>query len=149
MRQVLTFLTAMIMAFMNIGCSDKSYPENMTNKEKKAYYKEFNESKTDAEWDKIRTERKSRSNKKLSNENEVDVDVDNDTIKSISFSVKNNSVFSKKLKIVDNILDFKPFEKRFFGFKADTKVYLLKGEKEEYLFTITENDEGKEIKINE
>ncbi len=137
----------MTTGFMNIGCSNKSYPENLTDKERKAYYEEFNESKTDAEWDKIRTERKSKSNIKISNETEVDVG--NDTVNSIHFSVKNNSVFSKKLKIVDNILNFNPFEKRYFGFKTDTKVYLIKGEREEYLFTITENDDGKEFKINE
>ena len=129
------------MAFINAACASHGYPENMTNKERKAYYKKFNESKTEEEWRLVKNESKNQKDStvgKVHNE---------DTSKSISFSVKNNSILPKKLKIVDNILTFKPFEKRYFGFEPNTEVYLMKGNKEEYLFTIKASDKGKEFDI--
>lgn len=69
---------------------------------------------------------------------------------SVSFSIKNNSLSAKKLRIADNILDFNPLKTRYVGFEPDTKVYLIRGgnEEDEYLFTITERDEGKLFRIS-
>ena len=111
----------------------------MTNAERKEYYKNFNESKTDEEWEQIRSERKNGFNK------------EDTTVGSISFSIKNNSLFVKKLRIADNVLDFKPLKTRYVGFESGTEVYLIKDEDEqdEYLFTITKDDEGRLFRISE
>ena len=108
----------------------------MTNAERKEYYKNFNESKTDEEWERIRLERKASKDT---------------TVGSISFSIKNNSLFIKRLRIADNVLDFKPLKTRYVGFESGTEVYLIKDEDEqdEYLFTITKDDEGRLFRISE
>ena len=144
-RITIYFIVLLACPFL-LGCAEKSYPGDMTKEERKAYYKEYNESKTEAEWAQVREENQLNKNKaKDANQNKAD-NADN-TATSIAFSVKNNSLLPKKLKIVDNIVDFKPFEKRYFGFEPNTQVFLLKGETEKYLFTLTENDKGKEFKI--
>ena len=146
MRRIFNYLAILLLLSVNFGCANKRYPDNMTTKERKEYYREFNESKTEAEWEQIRSERKSKKAKVLNTEGKENNNP-NDTVKSISFSIENNSLFPKKLKINDSILDFKPLGKRYVGFKPNTKVYLLKNKTEKYLFTIKESDEGKEFSI--
>ena len=141
MTQIFNILILLSIAIIFSGCADKSYPANMTSKERAQYYKDFNESKTEAEWDEIRSKNKSEKNI------EVDIENTDDIANSISFSVKNNSALPKKLRIVDNILDFNPFEKRYVGFPPNTKVYVINGQKEEFLFEVSVSDEGKEFKI--
>ncbi len=141
------FTIALAIIVTTVGCADKSYPEDMTGAEREEYYRKFNESKTDEEWEAIRAQRKLEEKDNSANEA---VENSDQRKGSISFSIKNNSIFSKRLRIDDNVLDFKPLGKRYFGFKPDTKVFLIQdGEADEYLFTITKGDRGKVFKIAE
>jgi hypothetical protein len=147
MRETLISLVFSVLVLITWGCAGNGYPENRTNKERRAYYQAFNESKTDAEWNAIRSKGKPKKKEKMAVQDSNEKDLNKTT--AISFRVKNNSLLPKKLKIVDNILVFKPFEIRYFGFEPNTNVYLITGQKEKYLFSITKNDEGKEFKILE
>lgn len=149
MKQVSFYLAPLFLLFITYGCASTSYPEDMTKAERKAYYQNFNESKTDAEWAAIRAENQAAKAEQLERNNAQQKKNREDTANSIAFSVRNNSLFPKKLKIVDNILTFQPFETRYFGFAPTTKVYLIKGKKEEYLFTLSKNDQGKQFKLAE
>ena len=121
----------------------------MTPAERKAYYRNFNESRTSEEWEQIRSERKTTRHD-TTRTRAMASDRGKDSTGSISFSIKNNSIFFKRIRIADNTLKFRPFATNYVGFKPGTKVYLIKGENEEdeYLFTITKNDEGKSFKIS-
>lgn len=137
--------TLFAVALLAYGCAGDHYPKDMTRAERKEYYREFNESKTDEEWKRIRDSiDASRSSKIVADGSEKD------SASSIPISIKNNSLFSKKLRISDNVLDFGPLATRYVGFRPGTKVYLVKDEdrKDEYIFTITENDKGKSFKIS-
>jgi len=46
MKQAPLKILILFCALLVIGCADKNYPKNMTKKERSAYYKDFNASKT-------------------------------------------------------------------------------------------------------
>ena len=137
MRHISQYLTPLLVIFSICGCTGERYPKGMTNAERKEYYKNFNESKTDEEWEQIRQERENSSIR------------EDASAGSIPFGIKNNSLSTKRLRIADNVLDFKPLKTSYVGFEPGTKVYLIKGEdeKDEYLFTITEDDEDRVFRI--
>ena len=136
-------------AFILFGCTDKSYPENLTKSEREEYYETFNASRTDEEWEEIRSQSKEGEADTIQKENSGN-DNQEDLENSIPFSIKNNSILYKRLRIADNVLAFKPFETRYVGFKPATKVYLIRSNKEDrFLFKITQEDQGKTFKIAE
>jgi hypothetical protein len=59
-KQVPLKIFILFCALLFTGCTDNNYPKNMSKKERAAYYKDYNESKTKEEWKKIREERKSK-----------------------------------------------------------------------------------------
>ncbi|MBN7816029.1 hypothetical protein [Algoriphagus pacificus] len=148
MKTILFKASLLISLSILAGCADKSYPENMTAEERKAYYEEFNNSKTPEEWEEIRNNRKANTAETLQ-ETDTLPSAESRNPGSIPFSIKNNSIFPKKLRIADNVLSFYPFEKRYVGFYPQTKVYLIKGEnKEELLFEVKSEDKGKTFAIH-
>ena len=151
MKHIHYTMALFVIAFIIYGCANERYPEGMTNAERKEYYKNFNESKTDEEWESIRAERRANSSESTQVLGTVGDENKGALVGSIAISIKNNSLFTKKLRIADNILDFKPLKTRYVGFAPNTKVYLIKGdnEEDEYLFTISERDEGKSFRISE
>ena len=151
MKHIHYTMALFAIAFVINGCANERYPEGMTNAERKEYYKNFNESKTDEEWESIRAERRANSSESTQVLGTVGDENKGALVGSIAISIKNNSLFTKKLRIADNILDFKPLKTRYVGFASNTKVYLIKGdnEEDEYLFTISERDEGKSFRISE
>ena len=137
MRHILQCLTSLLIVLSIYGCAGERYPKGMTNAERKEYYKNFNESKTDEEWEQIRQERRNISTR------------EDASIGSIPFGIKNNSLSTKRLRIANNVLDLKPLKTSYVGFEPGTEVYLVKGEDEqdEYLFTITKEDEDRVFRI--
>ncbi len=122
----------------------------MTAAERKQYYADYNNSRTATEWDSI----SKATQKQLKTQPPQPTTPSTPTAtareSSVSFKIKNNSIFSQRVKIVDNILEFKPFELRYVGFQAGTKAFLHRGDKEDkYLFTVANADDGKTFKIFE
>ena len=149
MKPTFYALALLIASSSMYNCASEKYPEGMTNAERKEYYQNYNESRTDQEWERIRSEKTVDSSDTIRVSKTTADRNQKDLAGSISISIKNNSLFSKRVRISDNVLTFGPLKTKYVGFKPGTKVYLIKGspEKDEYLFTVTEDDEGKSYKI--
>lgn len=136
-----------LLVFLLQSCASNNYPPNTSAAERQAYYRAFNESKTAAEWAASRAERQSEADETPA-ESATEQKPNSAASSSIAFSIQNNSLFPKRLRIADNVLDFKPFEIRYVGFPADTKVFLIRGAgADHYLFAITEDQAGRTFKI--
>jgi hypothetical protein len=128
-----------------LGCSRDNYPENMSRAERKAYYDEFNASRTPEEWQALREERAESKTGRTDAEETVEEADRNPG--SVPVSIRNNSLLPRKVRIKDNVLAFKPFETRYIGFPEGTACYLLYGKEEKYLFTINAEDKNDQFKI--
>ncbi|MGB3182111.1 MAG: hypothetical protein WBB45_12025 [Cyclobacteriaceae bacterium] len=145
MKNYLVPLFALGLLYLS-ACSNDNYPDNMTRAERKAYYEEFNSSKTEEEWAAIRQERQERSAEEpAATTDEEEVAERNPG--SVPVSIRNNSLLPRKVRIKDNVLAFKPLETRYVGFPAGTECYLLHGDSEKYLFTISTDNKDEQFKI--
>ena len=124
------------------GC--QHYPEHMTASERKKYYDDYNRSQTPAQWDSTRSARKEQEKREATQDLLASVR----SPASVAFSIKNNSLFTQRVKIRDNRFTFHLFERRYVAFPVGTKVYLDQDQQPaKYLFTVTAADSGKTFSL--
>jgi phosphoglucomutase len=120
-----------------IACGQQPLEKKMTRAERKKYYADYNSKFTQQQWDSIARKNEPPLETKVSLK-----PVSN----SISFSIKNKSLFTRTFLIDGNVLKVGGRKRNFYGFAEGTRIYSFDKSKAnkrgKVLHTVSAKDEG-------